>query len=283
MLTRYMHAMCERHTVYIQINSLPAACVHFFPTARFYRLENLSKFVASIRRISPRMHGNEYLRMLTAFSAYEGLLARRPIALKSIVSGTSACLGDLAAQYSEYLCGQYGAATSSSNSSPAQFAVDRRRNAAITSLAAFWNGPLLHTHFNNLERWFPQRNGLRSVVSKTMIDLLVMSPFVYLPLFYTWTGFAYSRNADEIVSKASREYWTSLKASWVIFTPFNFANFYIVPVRHQVTTNVAVSFVWNLTLSCLAAPRASDMKLGDGSGVSRSTHSSLLIASARES
>ena len=219
----------------------------------------------------------------TAFSAYEGLLARRPIALKSIVSGTSACLGDLAAQYSEYLCGQYGAATSSSHSSPAQFAVDRRRNAAITSLAAFWNGPLLHTHFNNLERWFPQRNGLRSVVSKTMIDLLVMSPFVYLPLFYTWTGFAYSRNADEIVSKASREYWTSLKASWVIFTPFNFANFYIVPVRHQVTTNVAVSFVWNLTLSCLAAPRASDMKLGDGSGVSRPTHSSLLIASARES
>jgi len=216
-------------------------------------------------------------------ATYETLLARRPIALKSIVSGTSACLGDLAAQYSEYLCGQYGAATSSSNSSPAQFAVDRRRNAAITSLAAFWNGPLLHTHFNNLERWFPQRNGLRSVVSKTMIDLLVMSPFVYLPLFYTWTGFAYSRNADEIVSKASREYWTSLKASWVIFTPFNFANFYIVPVRHQVTTNVAVSFVWNLTLSCLAAPRASDMKLGDGSGVSRSTHSSLLIASARES
>ena len=47
-----MHAMCERHTVYIQINSLPAACVHFFPTARFYGLENLSKFVASIRRIS---------------------------------------------------------------------------------------------------------------------------------------------------------------------------------------------------------------------------------------
>lgn len=216
-------------------------------------------------------------------SAYEGLLARRPIAFKSVVSGTSACLGDLAAQYSEYLCGQYGAATSSSHSSPAQFAVDRQRNAAITSLAAFWNGPLLHTHFNNLERWFPQRNGLRSVVSKTMIDLLVMSPFVYLPLFYTWTGFAYSCNADEIVSKASREYWTSLKASWVIFTPFNFANFYIVPVRHQVTTNVAVSFVWNLTLSCLAAPRASDMKLGDGSGVSRPTHSSLLIASARES
>jgi GTP cyclohydrolase I len=51
----YMHAMCERHTVYIQINSLPAACVHFFPTARFYGLENLSKFVASIRRISPGM------------------------------------------------------------------------------------------------------------------------------------------------------------------------------------------------------------------------------------
>ena len=216
-------------------------------------------------------------------SAYEGLLARRPIAFKTVVSGTSACLGDLAAQYSEYLCGQYGAATSSSHSSPAQFAVDRQRNAAITSLAAFWNGPLLHTHFNNLERWFPQRNGLRSVVSKTMIDLLVMSPFVYLPLFYSWTGFAYSRTADEIVSKASRDYWTSLKASWVIFTPFNIANFYIVPVRHQVTTNVVVSFVWNLTLSCLAAPRASDMKLGDVSGASRLPHSSLLIASARES
>ena len=132
----------------------------------------------------------------------------------------------------------------------------------------------------------PRRSSLRELHGQLEMarrSSCTLSEHAPKVLFYTWTGFAYSRNADEIVSKASREYWTSLKASWVIFTPFNFANFYIVPVRHQVTTNVAVSFVWNLTLSCLAAPRASDMKLGDGSGVSRSTHSSLLIASARES
>lgn len=196
-------------------------------------------------------------------AAYEAILARRPIALKSLVSGTSGCLGDIAAQYGEHLQGQPADGATVRSTVTAPFAVDRQRNAAITSLATVWNGPLMHTHFNNLERWFPHRVGLRSVISKVMVNQLVMNPFVYLPLFYTWTGFAYWRTVDEILVKARREYWTSLKATWLIFTPFNLANFYVVPVRHQVTTNVAVSFVYNLTLSFLAAPRLSDSTLVD--------------------
>jgi protein Mpv17 len=202
-------------------------------------------------------------------ATYETLLARRPIALKTLLSGTCACLGDTAAQYGEYLRGQHcpapPAASPSHGALAAPFAVDRQRTGAFTSLAAFWNGPLLHVHFNNLERWFPQRIGLRSVVSKTMVNQIVWNPFVWLPVFYMWTGFAYWRTLDEIITKARREYWTSLKATWIVFTPVNLANFYFVPVRHQVTTNVAVSFVYSLTLSFLAAPRASDNAFVDGS------------------
>ena len=98
-----------------------------------------------------------------------------------------------------------------------------------------------------------------------MVNQLVWNPFVWLPVFYMWTGFAYWRTLDEIIIKARREYWTSLKATWIVFTPVNLANFYFVPLRHQVTTNVAVSFVYSLTLSFLAAPRASDNAFVDGS------------------
>ena len=99
------------------------------------------------------------------------------------------------------------------------------------------------------------------LLSKTAMNQLLTNPLVYLPLFYSWTGFVYGRSLDETVDKARREYVSSLYATWLIFTPVNLFNFYLTPARHQVSVNVIVSFVYNTVLSFIAAPRKQDAQL----------------------
>jgi hypothetical protein len=218
------------------------------------------------------------------FRAYERALAARPILVKTVLGGSVACLGDYVAQTIEQKqsvdssssgsgsssgsssSSGSGSGSGSSSSRAKPLGYDPARGFALTSLGLIWNGPLMHAYFSWLERTFPQRTfgsagALRSLLSKTAMNQLVTNPFVYLPLFYTYTGFMYGRSMEETFDKAQREYWASLRCTWLIFTPLNFCNFYFTPVRHQVTVNVLASFVFNTALSLIAAPRQTDAEL----------------------
>ena len=183
-------------------------------------------------------------------SSYETLLRRRPVSVKATTGCIVAFCGDLIAQRAE----------ATRLESKDSWVYDAKRAAALMSLGGVWNGPLMHAYFNMLERRFPQAGGLTNLLSKTCINQLCTNPFVFLPLFFSWTGMAYGRSPHEIFCKAKREYWDSLRATWAVFTPVNFINFWLVPVRHQVTVNVAASFVYNTALSLIAAPRANHIE-----------------------
>ena len=117
----------------------------------------------------------------------------------------------------------------------------------------------MHYYFGFLDARFPKHpSAWRALLKKTAFNQLFLNPFVYLPLFYTWTGMWYSRTLDQTLDKAKHEWWDSLVATWVIFTPLNLVNFSLVPLRHQQAVNAAASFVYNTTLSLIAAPRPSD-------------------------
>lgn len=81
--------------------------------------------------------------------AYERILARRPVAVKTAAAAAIAFCGDATAQHIE------------------QLPYDVRRGLGLSSLGAFWNGPFLHAHFGALDRRFPQlRGGLRPLLTK---------------------------------------------------------------------------------------------------------------------
>ena len=166
---------------------------------------------------------------------YERLLARRPIAVKAATGTLLAATGDATAQHLEGR-GSY----------------DLRRGLAFTSLGGFWNGPCMHHIFQRLESILPQSGGLRTLVPKMCFTQLIMNPFVYLPLFYTWTGVVLGRTLTRTLEKAKREYWVTLKATWLLFIPFNVVNFSFVPVRHQAVALTGFSFVYSTTLSAIA-------------------------------
>ena len=143
---------------------------------------------------------------------------------------------------------------------------DVKRAAAFSSLGCLWNGPFLHAYFGALERGFPQQAGFRALLWKTAINQLAVNPLIYLPVFYAWTGHILGRTMEETIAKARREYWSSLYATWVIFTPVNLINFAFIPLRYQVVVNTVTSFVYNVTLSTIAAASTNTTALGIGHG-----------------
>ena len=187
---------------------------------------------------------------------YEGLLRSNPIAVKSCIGCAIAFSGDATAQAIEHRRAHPDAGAGAA-------AYDAKRGLALTTLGTLWNGPFLHFYFGALERNFPQRAGrqLRSLLAKTTINQLIVNPLVYLPLFYVWTGTVMGRTAEATAEKARKEYKSSLVATWSIFTPVNLVNFYFTPVRYQAFVNQVVSYIYNTTLSLIAAPRRTDLTM----------------------
>ena len=108
--------------------------------------------------------------------AYERLLASHPLRVKSVMGGAIGFCGDAVAQTFE-------ARTAGSSS------YDQQRGLAMTSFATFWNGWCTHKLFGLLDRLWPySRLGVRSLVPKLLATQGVCNPFVFLPLFYVWTG-----------------------------------------------------------------------------------------------
>ena len=169
------------------------------------------------------------------FKAYERALALRPLVVKSATGMLLGGSGDYTAQRLE------GGKT-----------YDSRRSLAFGSLATFWNGCCIHYIFGGLERHLPRSGGVRTLVPKMLITQLMVNPFLYLPLFYTWTGVVLGRTPAQTLEKARREYWVTLKATWIFFVPFNVVNFTLVPVRHQAATLATFSFFYATTLSAIA-------------------------------
>ena len=106
-------------------------------------------------------------------AAYERLLSRSPVAVKSCIGVSLALAADATAQYTSHL-------RVPRESRPA-FAHDTKRALAFSSLGGIWNGPVMHFYFNFLQRRFPQ-GGVRTLLTKTALNQLCMNPLVGSPL-----------------------------------------------------------------------------------------------------
>lgn len=110
---------------------------------------------------------------------------------------------------------------------------DGRRGLAFGSFATFSSAVLGHYLFVGYERYLPQSGGVRTLLPKMFVAQLLVNPLWYLPTFYTWTGAVLGQTPAETLEKARREYWVTLKATWLVRVPFDAVNFTLVPVHHQ--------------------------------------------------
>ena len=182
-------------------------------------------------------------------AAYNGLLVRRPLATKTASAAVLGIGGDALAQRIEE--SRRGDCSGNGGSSGGGW-YDAERAVAFASLATFWNGPFMHYYFDTLSRRFPAKAGLRALLGKTALTQVFINPLVYLPLFFAWTSSARGLTLAQARAKSEAEYWSTLQATWLFFTPVNLLNFALVPVPHQNTFNAVASIVYNTILSLLA-------------------------------
>ena len=190
--------------------------------------------------------------------AYCRLLDKQPLTVKAITGGTLAFTGDATAQYLEYCAGagaphfRVGGVPSVPHQGVFPAWYDQRRGLAMTSLGAAYQGLANHFLINSLERLFPTALGLRSVINKTLVTQLVLNPLCYLPTFFVWTGAVRGLTLEQLQTKVQREYWSTLNATWLIFTPSNLFVYWLVPVPLQTSVTAVVGFTYQLTLSLIA-------------------------------
>ena len=187
--------------------------------------------------------------------AYCRLLDRQPLTVKAITGGTLAFTGDATAQYLEYSQAAVVPVVAAAEGAhqgvfPAWY--DQRRALAMTSLGTAYQGLANHFLINRLERLFPTALGWRSVINKTLVTQLVLNPLCYLPTFFVWTGAVRGLTLEQLQNKVQREYWSTLNATWLIFTPSNLLVYWLVPVPLQTSVTAVVGFTYQVTLSLIA-------------------------------
>lgn len=198
--------------------------------------------------------GEELLRRLNVAGgrqvglAYDRALHARPVLTKSCTGGGLAFLGDLNAQQLEVLWDDSAIEQERS----AMSRIDVRRSAAFTSMSLIWTGPVNHTFYELLERWFPQSYGWRTVLPKVAATQLFANPFLYLPTFYLWTGLVLGRSLEETKAKARREYWETLRACWLVMGAANVFMFTLISVQYQASFMAFATFCYNIILSIIA-------------------------------
>ena len=189
-----------------------------------------------------------------ALAAYDAALLARPRVVKALTGGGLAFLGDLNAQRLEvWGRNRLRSEAERAQAPPERMVFDARRSFAFTTIGAYWTGLFNHEWYNLLERRLPMAGGgWPRVAAKVAMAQLIVNPFMYLPVFYLWTGLVLRRSLKDTQDKAKREYWAMLQATWLVLGSANVVMFSVMPVRFQAVFMCGVSFVYQNILSLLA-------------------------------
>lgn len=187
-------------------------------------------------------------RPLGLLAWYDATLKRSPLRTKCVSSGVASGIGDALAQAL----------------SPSMGSFDVGRCAAFTLVGAAYFGPILHAWYQTLAaveaRWRAKGFGKGACVG---IQLLLNQT---LGAFLVNAGFFYAMGLAERVVTLSAptvetfaaattalraQYWTVMKANWVVWPLPSLVNLALVPLEYRVLWTNAVAVVWKCALSTI--------------------------------
>jgi hypothetical protein len=86
----------------------------------------------------------------------------------------------------------------------------------------------------------------------SFLDNSLHSPFLAIPSFYAITGSLRGDSAGDIKVKLENEWWTTLKATWLIWVPAQALSFAVLPAWQRPVFSCCMSFFYNITLSWIS-------------------------------
>ncbi|XP_059486655.1 protein Mpv17-like [Neocloeon triangulifer] len=177
--------------------------------------------------------------------AYKNLLQRHPFFTQAVQTGLLMGTGDVIAQVVV----------------EKRPKLDLRRSATFTAIGFCFLGPSLRLWYGVLERAFGAGRQPAATLKKVALDQFVFAPTLIASLL-TVVPLANGHTWGDATDKLSNDYWTVLKANYVLWPWVQIGNFYFVPLQYQVLVVQVVALFWNVYVSWKAnAPLAKKTKV----------------------
>ena len=188
---------------------------------------------------------------------YSNLLVSHPAPTRMVTAASLAIAGDAVAQ-------KRGGQRPRDQLAGVGQAYSKRRASAIVAVEVVFRGLMQQRILLWIIRTF-QGGALRSmsggllsqpqaaILERLAFNQLVVSPCVYYPLFYSFTGPTQGLNVRQTFERAKASCATILGWNLCFWVPVQLVQFAMVPTRYKVPYICVASFVWNIILSTFYA------------------------------
>ena len=134
--------------------------------------------------------------------------------------------------------------------------IEFERNLAFILYGGIYQGMAQYYIYNILfPLWFGTGNDLMSVTIKVAFDMLVISPFLCLPIAYLTKSSIYGKTLKDGLDKyvndlRYNDLWKTYCSIWL---PVQFVTFGIIPQHLRIAFIALVSFFWLIILSTISS------------------------------
>ena len=130
-----------------------------------------------------------------------------------------------------------------------------KRNLAFLLYGGVYQGCFQEHLFNKIfPIIFGEGNSLLTVGLKVSFDMLIVSPFLCLPVAYLIKGIIYRLSIMDSINHYIHDVKENglLKTYWAVWWPVQAFNFMLVPKQFRITFIACFSFFWLIMLSAIS-------------------------------
>ena len=133
--------------------------------------------------------------------------------------------------------------------------IEWRRNLGFVLYGGLYQGVVQYFIFNEcFPVWFGEGVDVATVATKVIVDQLVLTPFLCLPVAYLFKGLVFGKApADEMRRYIADARQGLLLKYWLIWTPAQCLTFGVVPAQWRIPFIAIVSFFWLILLSTISS------------------------------
>lgn len=257
-------------------------------------LPDVDSFLLAVSTWSFHTHDSVLDKVQHLLQSYQTLLTVKPVTTKATTSAILAVVADLVAQISS---AKQAAEESSGPVSLEEvpFEYNTQRGLAFFAFGALYTGTFQHYWFeylsSHIAEWgqalrlwtlevnAPVENFYNSpewwtyfdlearlgeppsdaalAIGKLVVNQFVIVPFLYMPLFFGFTGALNGLNPRESFERAKSMFVPLMKRNYVYWLPVQFIQFFALPSEWQIPYVSMASLIWTSVLSSiLSSPQA---------------------------
>ena len=190
--------------------------------------------------------------VLTALRAYEGSLVTNPLRTKVMTGATLAAFGDYLAQMKEMKETNRKYNVPRALSFAAFDSCYRMfQHAAIPFIVMLGQGHVFHSLLSSIPL-VTTSLAFTAAMERTFMYQFVLIPFIYYPIFFTFTGLMQGLNLKETFQRAKKSFLPCWKRNLIFWIPTQMIMFGLISENWQIPFVCVMGILWSMILSVVA-------------------------------